>query len=458
MSVFARINIGFIVLLSMIAMATLYIFITSTMVMRAANPALDLYMPMKENVHMAHMALQSGDRGGLTQRMGKVQGDLDSPEMDRGFDGHISAMQRDWKAYQASPEDENARDALQKSLVAMQGRLTEKVDANFDQARLISDMFIRWGVLGIGAMCFFAGLILALVINRSTMRPLRRLMGEVLEGLHGTSDQVSMAAEISARHLEKNQQNFNKQSEYLSTTQQHTEKLSTQATEHLGICEDLGQLTRDAVENATAGMRALQETLKSMEAVQGASKETMRIISTIESIAFQTNLLALNAAVEAARAGESGKGFAVVAEEVRNLAHNSAEAATETANILKETQTSVDSGVASTQGLGEALGKINTLVNTLSERMQALQTGSENQNVGAEVIRRNMQGIMDGMKDTLESGRNAAHASSELTNLAAMLHKLVNGMENLFGNKVGNGRKPLPGGQRVERLPGSRQR
>jgi hypothetical protein len=63
------------------------------------------------------------------------------------------------------------------------------------------------------------------------------------------------------------------------------------------------------------------------------------VVSLIQLIAGQTNLLALNATIEAARAGEAGRGFAVVAAEVKALARNTAQAALEIAQQVKEIRT-----------------------------------------------------------------------------------------------------------------------
>jgi len=80
---------------------------------------------------------------------------------------------------------------------------------------------------------------------------------------------------------------------------------------------------------------ASAETLAVMNNLQSKSQEIGKIIDVITDIAGQTNLLALNAAIEAARAGEHGKGFAVVANEVRKLAEQSKQSASQIVEIIK---------------------------------------------------------------------------------------------------------------------------
>ena len=92
---------------------------------------------------------------------------------------------------------------------------------------------------------------------------------------------------------------------------------------------------------ARKGGELMGQVSTNMQSITECAQQMTEIISMIDGIAFQTNILALNAAVEAARAGDHGKGFSVVAEEVRNLAHRSADAAKNIKTLIEVTSNNV---------------------------------------------------------------------------------------------------------------------
>ena len=70
-----------------------------------------------------------------------------------------------------------------------------------------------------------------------------------------------------------------------------------------------------------------------------------QVITTMAKVADQTNLLSLNAAIEAEKAGEYGRGFAVVATEIQRLADQTAVAAEDIEQMVREMQGAVTAGV-----------------------------------------------------------------------------------------------------------------
>ena len=132
-----------------------------------------------------------------------------------------------------------------------------------------------------------------------------------------------------------------------------------------------------------------------METVR-AMKNIAEKILVIEEIARQTDLLALNAAIEAARAGEHGKGFAVVASEVRKLSEKSQAAAAEISRVS-------GASVEMAEDAGKMLGEMVPDIKKTAELVQEISAASNEQNTGAEQIKRGDPTIGSG--DTAERFR-----------------------------------------------------
>jgi len=159
------------------------------------------------------------------------------------------------------------------------------------------------------------------------------------------------------------------------------------------LLESANQLARQSSESTTRGQGELVDVVQAMTEIDESSTEVAKVIKVIDDIAFQTNLLALNAAVEAARAGEAGKGFAVVADEVRTLAQRAATAARDTANLIDQSRSRADQGVAVAHrakdvfaGIEEDSSRVAQLLNEMSASAAEVSAQAESVNLGLQEI------------------------------------------------------------------------
>jgi len=137
---------------------------------------------------------------------------------------------------------------------------------------------------------------------------------------------------------------------------------------------------------ARKGGELMGQVASNMQSITECAQQMTEIISLIDGIAFQTNILALNAAVEAARAGDHGKGFSVVAEEVRHLAHRSAEAAKNIKTLIEVTSSNVTQGASVVSQAEKNMHEIVTGSGNVSRLMDDISASTSEQEKGISQI------------------------------------------------------------------------
>ena len=174
-----------------------------------------------------------------------------------------------------------------------------------------------------------------------------------------------------------------------------------------------------------SGIAQMRDTVDTMTLIDGKSDEIIKIIKTIEDIAFQTNILALNAAVEAARAGEAGKGFAVVADEVRNLAVKSADAAKNTTDLLEDTLKAVKEGTYAADNASKALAVVAKDANVITESINEISARAQEQSVSVNQVTVSIEQIADIIQTNSATAEENSAASEELSGQAETLNDMV---------------------------------
>lgn len=183
----------------------------------------------------------------------------------------------------------------------------------------------------------------------------------------------------------------------------------------------------------------VQNTARMIEGLATQGRDIGKVLDVIRAIAEQTNLLALNAAIEAARAGEAGRGFAVVADEVRALAHRTAQSTQEIEKMVAGIQSGTGDAVQSMQqsnqrtqttlelarAAGVALEQITESISLINERNLVIASASEEQAQVSREVDRNLVNIRDLATQSAAGANQTSAASHELSRLAVDLNGMV---------------------------------
>lgn len=188
---------------------------------------------------------------------------------------------------------------------------------------------------------------------------------------------------------------------------------------------EASELVVSAKDDATDGNQKMHEMIAAMADINQSSENISKIIKVIDDIAFQTNILALNAAVEAARAGQHGRGFAVVAEEVRNLAGKSAQAASETAELIEDSIAKVTRGSKLAQETAGALEAIVSAIDRIVTITNSIAVASNDQATAISQIDQAIGQVSQVVQTNSATSQQCAAASEELSAQAGKLREMI---------------------------------
>ena len=243
-------------------------------------------------------------------------------------------------------------------------------------------------------------------------------MKEAASQVSSGSEQVAAASQALAQGS----------TEQASSIEEITASINEIAAMTRTNAEDAGKANRIVVEakqGALSGSEHMRDMMEAMSDINTASENISKIIKVIDDIAFQTNILALNAAVEAARAGQHGKGFAVVAEEVRNLAGKSAQAASETAELIEDSIRKVGKGSKIAEDTAEALEKIVEAIDHIVGLTEASAKASNAQATATTQVDQALMQVSTVVQTNSSTSEQCAAASQELSAQAIRLLEMI---------------------------------
>jgi hypothetical protein len=290
------------------------------------------------------------------------------------------------------------------------------------------------------------------LMQRDFASPLDRIVSDLGKG-SGRFLQVSNQIADSSNQLA---QGASEQASAIEETSASLEEMSSMIHSSARNADHARTLASESQLSASEGMASMKEMTEAMAAIERSSNEVVKIVKSIDEIAFQTNILALNAAVEAARAGEAGAGFAVVAEEVRSLAQRSAAAANESETKIEASIKSSRQGSQCLTGVGESFSRIGSKVQETHNLVSEIALATKEQAQGIEQVTIAIQEMSKVAQSSAINTEQIASAAEEMRQQASMqqqtagaLRQVIDGSSNKQASDLDgkdSSAKPEPSG------------
>jgi methyl-accepting chemotaxis protein PixJ len=279
----------------------------------------------------------------------------------------------------------------------------------------------------------------------NTLGSLRQIVSQMLSASNQVA-QTSQANEVAISNLttqaQEQFQTLNQALERVQTLLASTQAVETNAQQVEAAVQQANQtvIVGDATIDRTVNeMQNIRETVaeadERLQRLSESFQKISRVLNLIRSFTNQTQLLALNASIEATRAGEYGRGFAVVANEVRSLARQSADAATDIEQLVQEIQagmaevsTAMETGIeqvtSGTEVVTDARQSLNAIVNAtsqISQLISGITQATQEQTQQCQSLTHTMTNVAAIANKTSEDSVAVATSFKDLLTMAADL-------------------------------------
>ncbi|PYY88662.1 methyl-accepting chemotaxis protein [Pseudomonas sp. TKO26] len=282
-------------------------------------------------------------------------------------------------------------------------------------------------------------------MQASLRRTIEQIAGSATQ-LASASEELSAVTEEASRGVQQQNTEIEQAATAVNEMTAAVEEVARNAVSTSEASQHSTQAAREGRDRVVQTVEAIQTmaqdvqgTALMIEGLAAQGRDIGKVLDVIRAIAEQTNLLALNAAIEAARAGEAGRGFAVVADEVRALAHRTAQSTQEIEKMVAGIQNGTGEAVESMQqsnqrtqstlqlarAAGESLEQIAESINQINERNLVIASASEEQAQVSREVDRNLVNIRDLATQSAAGADQTSAASHELSRLAVDLNTMV---------------------------------
>ena len=285
----------------------------------------------------------------------------------------------------------------------------------------------HWVVLGCLSTIIISQYIAAIVSSN-----IDKSVNNVLNSLSSTSENlIKLSGELTDSSYELSNGSAQQMAsiQQTSSTLEESSAMIYQTSQNTIEADSLAKRTTEVAEKGSGEMAKMLEATKELTISSG---KISKIIKVIDDIAFQTNILSLNAAVEAARAGEAGKGFAVVAEEVRNLAHKSAQAARDTSSIITANIELSEKCLEISQQISSSLDDINQESSKVSNLLEEITTASKEQEIGIREINNSILQMEKIIETNALTANNNSTSAEQLNLSAETLREIMKSLDYLI--------------------------